>query len=80
MTAPALPAQWTAADLDGLTEREKQIFYWGMGVGWRECAESDGTSAVFAAGYLAASQRQIDGLTAPQGAKPRRSRHLTVAF
>lgn len=71
----ALPAQWTAADLDGLTEREKQIFYWGMGVGWQECAESDGTSAVFAAGYLAASQRQLDGLTSPP-VKPRKRRHL----
>lgn len=76
MTAPALP-QWTADDLDGFTEREKQIFYWGLGVGWQECAESDGASAVFAAGYLAASQRQIDGLTPPAPRRTRRS-HLAL--
>lgn len=77
MTADALPQTWTADDLDGLSERERQLFYWGMSVGWQECAESDGTSAVFAAGYLAASQRHLDSLT-PRPARPRKSRRLHV--
>jgi len=70
VTAPA----WTAEDLDGLTEREQQIFYWGLGVGYQECAESRGTAAIFNAGYLAASQRQIE--LAPKPGKSRKPRHL----
>lgn len=77
MSADALPRQWTADDLAGLSEREQQIFYWGLSVGYQECAEADGTSAVFAAGYLAASQREFVDL-APKPTKQRRSRHLTV--
>lgn len=77
MTAPALPERWTAADLDGFTERERQIFHWGLSVGWQECAEADGTGAVFNAGYLAASQRQLDG-GLPKPARRSRPRHLAV--
>jgi hypothetical protein len=75
MSADVLPREWTADDLDGFTEREQQIFYWGMGVGWQECAETRDTAVIFNAGYLAASQRQIVDLT-PKPATPRRPRHL----